>query len=57
MVISFQTGAGNLGNITVNAADYTTAQVTKLLQAAANTIDEIGTLSSGTVPDGTILGS
>lgn len=47
MLIGFRTGRGNVGTITVDAADYTEAEVRKLIQRAADTVDEIGSLKSG----------
>jgi hypothetical protein len=50
VIVGFQTGAGNKGNVTIQAADYTsTSKVAAVIQEAANLMDEVSGLSSGTV--------
>jgi hypothetical protein len=55
MIVGFQTEQGNFANITVQAADYTEDKLKDLLQAAADTVDGIGGLYSGTVSGPTPL--
>jgi len=42
MIISYVTGLGNYGNITVDAKDYNGPTIVALLQAAADQIDTVG---------------
>ncbi len=46
MIVSFITGEGNAGNITVPHYDYTTDRVRGAVQNAADQVDEIANLRS-----------
>ena len=46
MIVSFVTGEGNAGNVTVPHYDYTTALVREHVQNAADAVDEIGNQQS-----------
>lgn len=46
-VVSFLTGGGNRGNVFVPKDQYKEATIRTLIQAAANTMDAISAMTSG----------
>jgi hypothetical protein len=50
VIVGFQTAGGNYGNVTIAASDYPDAnKVASLLQAAAYTMDQIGSMNDTNV--------
>lgn len=49
-LISFVTGNGHAGSVQVPDTEYTVPRVKAIVQAKANIVDEVGSLSSGDVP-------
>ncbi len=46
MIVSFVTGEGNAGNVTVPHYDYTPDRVTSAVQDAADQVDQVGNMRS-----------
>lgn len=56
MIVSFVTEGGYYGSVTLTKNQYNTDKAPGIIQAAADQIDTLGTLSSGTVDDTSSLG-